>query len=185
MTPPRTGNHAAMTITLTRLQDAARSETREYCADEERPLSGHLVTMGTYGGVVAALSLTARLTSRRLPERLSPADIGVVAAATYKLSRPVAKAPVISPLRAPFTEFEGPSGAAELAEKPRGSGHRHAIGELLTCPLCVSQWVVATGLVAGLVFAPRAARLVAGTFAALAGADLLQFARARAEQATG
>jgi hypothetical protein len=35
----------------------------------------------------------------------------------------------------------------------------------------------------GFVFAPRLTRLVAGTFTALAGADFLQLAYARAQQA--
>lgn len=43
------------------------------------------------------------------------------------------------------------------------------------------MWV-ATGFTVGLVFAPRATRLIAGTFAVLAGADLLQLAYARAQQ---
>ena len=45
--------------------------------------------------------------------------------ATHKLSRIIAKDPVTSPLRAPFTTFEGTSGPAELAEEPSsGQGLR-------------------------------------------------------------
>ncbi|MEP6696439.1 MAG: hypothetical protein ABJA34_06110 [Pseudonocardiales bacterium] len=40
-----------------------------------------------YGGVVAALVVDARATGRRAPERVSPWDVALFAAATYKLSR--------------------------------------------------------------------------------------------------
>jgi Protein of unknown function (DUF1360) len=52
----------------------------------------------------------------------------------------------------------------------------------MTCPFCTSVWV-ATGLTAGMIFLPRATRLAMGTFAVLAGSDLLQFAHAWAERA--
>lgn len=87
-----------------------------------------------------------------------------------------------SPLRAPFTRFKGRSGEAELAEQVRGTGPRKAVGELITCPFCVGQWV-ATGFVFGLVLAPRSTRLAASVFTALAGADFLQFAYAKTQQA--
>ncbi len=46
------------------------------------------------------------------------------------------------------------------------------------------MWV-ATGLVAGLIYLPRATRLAIDTLAVLAGADMLQFGYARLqEQAT-
>jgi hypothetical protein len=56
-------------------------------------------------------------------------------------------------LRAPFTEFEEPAGEGEVNERAVGTGLRHAVGELLTCPFCVAQWV-ATALVAGSLAAP-------------------------------
>jgi hypothetical protein len=132
--------------------------------------------MATYSAVVTGLAGAARLTGRGLPDDpMSARDVVVAAAATHKLSRLLAKDPVTSPLRAPFTSFAGTSGPAELAEDVRGQGAQKTVGELVTCPFCTGIWV-ATGLSAGLVFAPRATRLVAGTFAALAGADVLQFA---------
>ena len=61
-------------------------------------------------------------------------------------------------------------------------GMRHAVGELITCPFCVSQWI-ATSLTVGILVAPRPTRVVASVFAAVAGSDFLQFAYAAAEQA--
>jgi len=65
----------------------------------------------------------------------------------------------------------------------RGHGAQKAVGELITCPFCTGVWV-ATGLTAGLVFLPRVTRLATGTFAALAGADMLQFVHAWLTKAT-
>src|ERR671921_339569 len=79
-------------------------------------------------------------------------------------------------MRAPFTSFRGASGEAEIAEEVREHGGvKHAVGELLTCPFCLAQWV-ATGFVLGYVTAPRATRLAALTMTLVAGSDVLQFA---------
>jgi uncharacterized protein DUF1360 len=65
----------------------------------------------------------------------------------------------------------------------RGSGARKTVGELVTCPFCTGVWV-ATAFTAGLVYLPRTTRLAIGTFASLAGADMLQFARSWLEKQT-
>ena len=153
----------------------------EYAHGEDFPLAGYAAAMSVYGGVVAALAAAIRLTGTQLPERISPWDTAMTAVATHKLSRLVAKDPVTSPLRAPFTRFEGTSGPAELAEEVRGKGRRKTLGELVSCPFCLGMWV-STGFAAGHVFAPRATRLAAATLAALAGSDFLQLAYAYAEQ---
>jgi hypothetical protein len=119
---------------------------------------------------------------KRLPlPRLGLADILLIGTATHKLSRRVAKDPVTSPLRAPFTRFKGTSGPAELAEEPRGGHTRHAIGELVSCPFCISQWI-ATGFVFGTVLAPGATRLAASVLASLTVSDSLQFGYAILDQ---
>jgi len=154
------------------------TETRQqYANGEERPLGSYLGTLTVYSGVVAGLALTARLTGRRFP-KLGLGDLALMTIATHRISRTIAKDPVTSPLRAPFTRYKGTSGPAELAEDVRGEGTRHTIGELLTCPFCSSQWV-ATGYVAGLTFAPEATRIVGLTMTAVAGSDWLQLAYAR------
>jgi Protein of unknown function (DUF1360) len=165
-----------------RLAATAGKIHERYAHGADRPLGSYLGTLGTYSAVVAGLAGLARLTGQRLPDDpMSARDVVLTAAATHKLSRMLTKDPVTSPLRAPFTSYSGVSGPAELAEDVRGHGAQKAVGELVTCPFCVGVWV-ATGLTAGLVFAPKATRLVAGTFAALAGADALQFAHAWLEQ---
>jgi len=139
--------------------------------------------MSAYGVAVGAAALVARRRGVALPQRISGADLALIAVATHKLSRTIAKDAVTSPLRAPFTSYKEPAGAGELNEDVRATGWTHGIGELLSCPFCLAQWV-ATAFVGGMVVAPRATRLVASVFAARAGSDMLQFAYAAAEQAT-
>lgn len=159
----------------------ARQVAEEYRQGEDRPLGSFSAVIAVYLGVVGAVAAFIRASGRELPERLGLGDVALLAVATNKLSRLIAKDPVTSPLRAPFTRFKGTTGPAELAEEVRGNGARKAVGELVTCPFCVSQWI-ATALAFGLVLAPRVTRVIASVFAALAGSDLLQFAYAMVEQ---
>ena len=161
---------------------AAKSEKHAYAGDEERPLGSFLVLMGTYGAVVAGLGAAVR---RWGHEAGAPSwgDLAMAAVATHKLSRLIAKDPVTSPLRAPFTRFQGTSGEAELAEEVRGSGPRKAVGELVTCPFCLGLWV-ATGFVFGLELFPRPTRLVASIFTTVTASDVLQLGYAKLQQAS-
>lgn len=59
-------------------------------------------------------------------------DVTFCAIATHKLSRLLAKDPVTSPPRVPFTRYAGASGPAELQEDVRGQGAQKTIGELVT-----------------------------------------------------
>jgi hypothetical protein len=130
--------------------------------------------MGAYAAVTGTLAILTRLTRREVPDGLPMRDVLLSAVATNKLSRLIAKDPVTSPLRAPFTAYQGQEGPAELAEEVRGKGAQKAAGELITCPFCLDMWV-ATALIAGYIYLPRATRLAVDTLAVLAGADLLQF----------
>jgi hypothetical protein len=153
----------------------ARMQKAEYTNGEPRPLAGDLGAMGIYVGLVSAAAAAVRASGRELPERIPFGDGVLLTVATFRLARRIAKDPVTSPIRAPFTRFEGASGHAEVAEEVREhGGAKHAIGELLTCPFCLAQWV-GTGFVFGYVTAPRATRLAALTMTLVAGADVLQF----------
>jgi hypothetical protein len=158
-----------------RVRTWAGRQAEQYRGGAERPLDGYLALMSVYGSGVGVAALAGRLLGRRVPERVGPLDLVTLSVATHRLSRTMAKDPVTSPLRAPFTTFAGTSAAAELAEEVRHhAGVRHSVGELVTCPMCLAQWV-ATALSAGLVFAPRQTRLVNATLTAVAGADFLQY----------
>jgi hypothetical protein len=54
--------------------------------------------------------------------------------------------------------------------QPSGNGLRRAVGELVTCPHCVSLWA-AGALAAAQLARPRETRLVTRVFAAYALAD--------------
>lgn len=153
-----------------------------YRHGHDRPLGPYGVLDAVYAGVVALVGLAARRRAT-LPE-LAPRDIALIGVATHRLARTIAKDPITSPLRMPFTRYDGAGGPAELHEEVVAEGLGHAVGELVTCPFCLSQWV-ATGFVAGMIFAPRATRLVAATFAGVAVSDFLQYAYAGAQKVEG
>jgi hypothetical protein len=170
---PQAGNGVSRTV---------RREADAYRRDEDRPLGGYVVVMAVFAALVAGAAGLAAATGRRLPASFGPWDLLLLTAATHKLSRTITKDAVTSPLRTPFTRYAGTGGEAEVMEEVRtASEMRHAIGELITCPFCLDLWI-ATGFAFGHVFAPRVTRLVAGVFTALAGADFLHLAYAKAQQ---
>ena len=160
----------------------ARREADAYRGDNPRPLGGYLAVMSTYISIVALAGIGTVATGRTLPERWRAQDLFTVAVGAHKLSRTITKDAVTSPLRAPFAYYKGTAGPAEVHEETRQSGQiRHSLGELLTCPFCLDVWI-STVFVIGLIFVPRITRLIAGSFTALAGADFLQLAYAKAQQ---
>ena len=165
---------------MTDLADRVSDLAERYAHGHDRPVGSYGILDAIYVGVVGAIGLAAR--RRKLPD-LSLKDIAVIGVATHRLARTIAKDPVTSPFRMPFTRYQGVSAAAELEEEVVADGFGHAVGELVTCPFCLAQWV-ATGFVGGMIFAPRATRLAAATFACVAAADFLQYAYAGAQQAT-
>ncbi|MGY0068968.1 DUF1360 domain-containing protein [Streptomyces sp. QTS137] len=168
-----------------RLGRRLRRTERAYAAGEERPLRGYLAAMAAFGAYTAAWGTVVRMRGRPLPDRPVPWDVALTAVATFRLSRLLSKASVTSPLRAPFTTFHGPQGPAELHEEARSEGGRATVGELVTCPFCMSVWVSST-LTAGQLLWPRATRTTMGALTALAGADALQLVySALVEKTTG
>ncbi|GAA1107620.1 DUF1360 domain-containing protein [Nocardiopsis metallicus] len=162
---------------------AARREAQAYRAGSDQPLVGYAVTAASYAGLVAAGTLLARRNgTREAAATVGPWDLALMGLTTHKLSRLLAKDAVTSPLRAFFTRFQGTSGPAELDEDVREADGRKAIGELITCPFCMAQWV-ATGYAFGLVFAPTLTRSAGAVFSAVAVSDWLQLAYTRLQQA--
>ncbi|WP_331272466.1 DUF1360 domain-containing protein [Motilibacter aurantiacus] len=162
------------------LTEKAREHKHAYAQGEDRPLGSYATLITAYSTIgLGALTFAA---SRKRNTRISAADIALVAAATFKASRVITKGTITSPIRAPFVKFAGVSGPSELKEEMRVEGPLRALGELLTCPFCLSQWI-ATSFTTGLFLAPRQTRAVASVFAAVAGSDFLQLLYAQAEQA--
>jgi hypothetical protein len=144
----------------------------EYAPEDEPPLAGYLVVTGSFVGSIVGFEAVRRRRGWKLPSHVSIEDVGLLALATFKLSRIVTKERVTGAFRAPFTRFEGRAGPAEVSETPRGTGLRRVIGELIVCPYCVAHWVAA-GFIAGYIRNPRAARSVAAVFAVVALSDAL------------
>jgi hypothetical protein len=160
---------------------AIEEQIEQYSAGQERPLQSYVLFMTTYVSAVTAGTLVARRRGVRLPERIGPGDLALLAVATHKVSRLLTKDSITAVVRAPFTEFVEPIGAGEVHEKPRGRGLRHALGELFGCPFCLGQWV-GTAFVGAFLVAPRPTRAVASLFTIVAASDSLQFAYAALER---
>ena len=161
-------------------------ETLSSLAEGYRP-DGRTPPLGSYAAVSSLWAVglagglaAARRSGRELPPPTA-GDVALVGIASHKLSRVITKDKITIFVRAPFTEYQGPGGPAEVEERARGTGLRRAIGELLICPYCVGLWI-ATALELGLIFAPRVTRIVAATFTALTLSDFLQIAYKAAEK---
>ena len=152
-----------------------------YAPPDERPPFAAYATFATifHAGMAGAVA-AAKRSGRDLPHRVEAGDVVLIGTASYKLSRLISKKKVTAFVRAPFTELEGKGGPGELEEKPRGSGLRRALGELLVCPYCLGLWA-SGGFHAGLLLAPRATRFSASVLSAMAISDFLQIAYKAAE----
>jgi hypothetical protein len=139
-------------------------------ATQRPPYTAHAQIVAMFAGGLAAAAGLARLLDRD-PRCDSALDLVVLAGATFKAARTIARDDVTSFVRAPFIEGEAGSGEEE-APKQTG-GLEQAIGELVTCTRCVGTWAAA-GLTAAQIVAPRFGRLLTWTLAAAAANDFLQ-----------
>jgi Protein of unknown function (DUF1360) len=115
-----------------------------------------------YGVLLGAVAVSAR---GRDP--VPRAELPVLAAATFALSKLIVHEKVETWIRRPFVDEHGDR------RRPKGRRLRYAVGELLTCTRCTGAWS-ALGLVALRLHAPDAGRTVASVLAASAGNDMLQ-----------
>jgi hypothetical protein len=124
--------------------------------------------MGTFAGGLAAAGLLARALGREAHDG-DAIDLAVLALATFKTSRTIARDDVTSFIRAPFVEGDGHGD-----DTPKETGDlQQAIGELVTCSRCVGTWAAA-GLATTQIVAPRFGRVLAWSLAAAAANDFLQ-----------
>ena len=153
---------------------AVRDRAAAYAPPQaDIPLRGYAELIATFASVgTVALAAAAR---RGLPERIGVGDLALLSVATHHAARLITKDKVTSVARAPFTEYEGSGDPGEVEEHPRGHGFQKAIGELVTCPYCIGQWIALAG-VTGLVLAPRTTRTIASVLSVSAASDYLQIA---------
>ena len=175
------GPHAPGSRTAS-LSDPPPTDRRPPTGHEKnRPLGAYAFLTGLFA---TGFGIPLVVAERRgaLPERIPAADLALVAAGTFKLSRMLTRDAVTGFVRAPFVDFEGMEGVTSPKEKPRGRGLRRAVGQLLVCPGCVGVWAAAS-LTTALVVAPRPTRVFCAALTAFAGSDFLQAAHSRATKA--
>jgi Protein of unknown function (DUF1360) len=120
----------------------------------------------------AILFLLAKIAHRRNYPPIRLPDLVLLAIGTHKLSRLIAKDRVTSPVRAPFTRYEESAGSGEVEEEPRGVGFQKVLGELLSCPYCMSIWV-ASGLLFLFIINRKLGRLVCKFLAMITASHFL------------
>lgn len=146
--------------------------------DPRARTSQYGVVLSAYGALAGTLALVVRHRTRGRVPRVKPTDVVLLGLATFKLSRLISKDKVLAPVREPFVDEATPGEGPELNSTPAKGGLRHVIGELVTCPFCISVWI-ATVLLAAFTMAPRAMRLAASGLGALVVADSSQYAYSR------
>lgn len=119
----------------------------------------------------AAMAGTAAV-SRRTGQAPSGPELLPLGLATFTFTRVLTEQKVEEWLRRPFVDEPTPG-----EHRPRGTGLRYAVGELLSCKRCSGAWV-GLGLVALRAASPTAGRLATavGTVGAVNDASLAGFA---------
>jgi hypothetical protein len=135
-------------------------------AGTEPPYPAYALLLTLFMSGLGATAVRAR---RGLPanSQRTALELLVLALASFKVARTIARDEVTSFIREPFVE--------EVAgeEQPVAGGLRQAIGELVTCSRCLGTWAAA-GIVAGDTFAPRLTKSFSLALALAALNDWLQ-----------
>ena len=139
-------------------------------AEPQPPYGAYAAIAATFAGGLGAAGLLGRALDRD-PQCQTALDLAVLAAATFKAARTLARDEVTSFIRTPFVEGKAHSGDNE--EPVRTGGLEQAIGELVTCTRCVGTWAAA-GLATTQILAPRFGRLLTWSLASAGLNDFLQ-----------
>jgi hypothetical protein len=145
------------------LRDAAEEEQRRH--DTPTQASDYMTVNAVYGALIATVLFSTRKQHARDP--IVASELVPISAATFALSKLIAREKIGSWMREPFVELE------DGERKPRGRGLRRVVGELVTCTRCVGAWS-ALGIVGLRLAAPDSGRIVTNVLAASAGNDWLQ-----------
>lgn len=143
-----------------------------------RPLVGYASLASVYATGVGAAALAIARRSKRTGQPVKTpkaSDLVLLGIASFKISRLLTRDSVTAFVRAPFVEPQGRAPAAgEVKEKPVGGTMRKAVGELLTCPFCLDQWV-ATAALLSFLGSPKLARSAAAGMTIVSIADVGQY----------
>jgi hypothetical protein len=142
-----------------------RAEEHQRRHDTPTTASDYAAINAVYAALIATVLFSTR--ERHARDPISGRELIPISAATFALSKVVAREKIGSWMREPFVDQSGGE------RRPRGSGLRRAVGELVTCTRCVGAWS-ALGVVGLRLAAPDSGRIVTNVLAASAGNDWLQ-----------
>jgi hypothetical protein len=143
--------------------DRAEQDQRRH--DTPTTASDYLAINAVYGALIATVLFSTRGQHARDP--ISGRELIPISAATFALSKVIAREKIGSWMREPFVD------QSDGERRPRGRGLQRAVGELVTCTRCVGAWS-ALGIVGLRLAAPDSGRIVTNVLAASAGNDWLQ-----------
>ena len=148
---------------------ATETEPQMQRETDDRPTEpvDYAALNAVYGALLAAVLFTTRERAREDP--IEVRELIPMGAATFALSKVIAREKIGTWLRDPFVQVE------DGARKPRGRRLRRAVGELVTCTRCIGAWS-ALAVVGLRVADPAAGRTVANVLAVSAANDWLQAA---------
>jgi hypothetical protein len=121
-----------------------------------------------YAALLAGVLIATRERARE-EDRITVTELAPLGAATFALSKVIARERIGAWVREPFVDD------AVHPHRPRGRRVRRALGELVMCTRCVGAWS-ALGLVGLRVASPQAGRTVTAVLATSATNDFLQAA---------
>src|SRR4051794_18785945 len=157
---------ATSNVTSIASHDAAYDRaTPQRDHDTPTTATDYLALNAVYGALIATVLFSTREQHARDP--ISGRELIPISAATFALSKVIAREKIGSWMREPFVDH------ADGERRPRGRGLQRAVGELLTCTRCVGAWS-ALGVVGLRLAAPDSGRIVTNVLAASAGNDWLQ-----------
>ena len=138
--------------------------------EERAPYEAYAAIVGGFAALLGSAGALGRALGRD-PQCQTPLDLTVLALATFKAARTLARDDVTSFIRRPFVREEP---ALSDDETPvQTGGIDQAIGELVTCTRCVGTWAAAA-LASTQILAPRFGRLLTWSLGAAALNDFLQ-----------
>lgn len=134
---------------------------------------GRALKLTLVGIFLSAATVAGRA---RRPHEMSPRvlDLAMSGMAAHRIGRMIAFEQVAEPLREAFTATVPDESGADETVVARGRGLRWAIGELLSCPICVGTWA-ALGLSIGMLVMPGPTQFVVRVLS-IAGVAELNYA---------
>lgn len=158
------------------------SQSEDGRVEEDRNgLGGRALKLSVAAGFLAASGVAGRRHTRKT-DLLDPLELSLTALAAHRIGRMIAFEKVAEPVREPFTATVPDQSGADETVVARGRGMQWAIGQLLSCPICIATWS-ALGLSIGHRVLPGPTRFLVRVLAIAGIAELNYLATERLEWA--